>query len=460
MSLSMAHIISIVATLALIMGLGVWSGRRVKNADDFNNGGKSAGTLLVAGTIAGTLVGGSSTIGTAELAYNFGFSAWWFTLGSCIGCLLLAAVYAIPVRRSECATIQEIISREYGKTAGLVTSILTSLGIVLNIVAQILAANALLGSMFGFSPVVCSVVSVVIMACYVLFGGIRGSGILGWVKMGLIYMAAVWCGVLALVLAGGFGGLRDALPATYFYPFARGFGKDFGAGLNVMLGVVSTQTYIQAVLMGRTNREAVRGCLVAAAMTPPVGLFSIFVGMYMRINFPGVAAAEAFPTFILDQLPAIPAGVAMAALLIAVVGTGSGMALGFGAIISNDIYKRFIDRQADKRRMLWVSRVIIMASLVFSAVFTLGSLGSAILTWGFLSMGLRAVVLLAPMTTALFLPGRIPARAAVAASCLGIAAMLAAAIIDLPFDALFVGMLAAALVLAVGLVMGGRRADA
>ena len=150
----------------------------------------------------------------------------------------------------------------------------------------------------------------------------------------------------------------------------------------------------------------------------------------------------------------------MAALLIAVVGTGSGMALGFGAIISNDIYKRFIDRNADKRRMLLVSRVIIMASLVFSAVFTLGSLGSAILTWGFLSMGLRAVVLLAPMTTALFLPGRIPARAALAASCLGIAAMLAAALVDLPFDSLFVGMFAAALVLVVGFVMGGRRVDA
>ncbi len=458
MSLSAAHIIGIVGTLVLIMGLGVWSGRRVKNADDFNTGGKSAGSLLVAGTIAGTLVGGSSTIGTAELAYNFGFSAWWFTLGSCLGCLLLAAVYAKPIRRSECATIQEIISREYGKTAGLVTSILTSLGIVLNIVAQILAANALLGSMFGFSPVLCSVVSVVIMACYVLFGGIRGSGILGWVKMGLIYMAAVWCGVLALVMVGGFDGFREALPGSYFHPFSRGFGKDFGAGLNVMLGVVSTQTYIQAVLMGRTNREAVRGCLMAAAMTPPVGLFSIFVGMYMRMNFPGLSAAEAFPAFILDYLPAIPAGVAMAALLIAVVGTGSGMALGFGAIISNDIYKRFIDKQADERRMLLVSRVIIMASLVFSAVFTLGSLGSAILTWGFLSMGLRAVVLLAPMTSALFLPGRISPRAAVLASCLGIAAMLAAALVELPFDSLFVGMLTAVLVLLIGLLAGRRGA--
>ena len=33
----------------------------------------------------GTLVGGSSTIGTAQLAFDYGISAWWFTLGGGVG---------------------------------------------------------------------------------------------------------------------------------------------------------------------------------------------------------------------------------------------------------------------------------------------------------------------------------------------------------------------------------------
>ncbi len=459
MALSPIHIVSIVLTLLVIMSLGVLSGRRVKNAADFNTGGKSAGALLVAGIITGTLIGGSSTIGTAELGFNFGLSAWWFTLGASLGCLLLALIYARPVRRSECTTIQQIISTEYGPTAGLVTSILTAIGIVLNIVAQILAANALLGSMFGLNPFWCSAISVVIMACYVLFGGIKGSGLLGLVKLALLYMATVACGLLAIRMHGGLGEFYASLPKVqYMNLFARGFGTDFGVGLNVALGVISTQTYIQAALAGRSNAEAVKGCLFAATLTPPIGFFSLFVGMYMQIYFPQIAAAEAFPTFILQFLPGPLAGVALATLLIAVVGTGSGMALGFGTIISNDIYKNFINKQADGKQLLLVSRLIILLTLIASAAFTLGNLGSTILSWGSMSMGLRAVVLLAPMTTALFLPGRVRPTSAVLSSVLGVAVMLAARLFPLPFDSLFVGLLAAALLLLLDLALPKSKA--
>lgn len=453
MSLSWLHMASIVVTLVMIMSLGVFSGRKVKNAADFNTGGKSAGALLVAGTITGTLIGGTSTIGTAEGAFVHGFSAWWFTLGSALGCLILAAVYAKPVRGSDCMTIQEIISVEYGQGARLITSVLTSVGIVLNIVAQILAANALLSVMFGFSAPVCSVISIVIMACYGLFGGIKGSGMLGLVKLMLLYATAIICGGLALCLpGGGFGEFAATLPKMQFFNmFARGVGTDLGVALNVALGVISTQTYIQAVMIGKSNAAAVKGCLLAALLCPPVGFFSILVGLYMRTNFSAMAAAEAFPSFILEFLPAPLAGVALATLLIAVVGTGSGMALGFGTIVSSDIYKEFINQNASGEKQLKVSRMIILLVLVFSALFTLGNLGSAILSWGSMSMGLRAVVLLAPMTAALFLPGRISSRAAVLASVLGIVAMIAGRFVPLGFDSLFLGMMVSVVVLVVDL---------
>ena len=68
-------------------------------------------------------------------------------------------------------------------------------------------------------------------------------------------------------------------------------------------------------------------------------------------------------------------------------------------------------------------------------------------------MGLRAVVLLAPMTTALFLPGRVRPALAVASSVLGVVVMLAARLLNLPFDSLFIGLLAAALILLLDLAL-------
>ena len=73
MRLGMAHLIGLAGTLLVITGIGVWSGRRVSSAEDFSTGGSQAGTTIVIGSLMGTLVGGASTIGTAQLAFTNGF---------------------------------------------------------------------------------------------------------------------------------------------------------------------------------------------------------------------------------------------------------------------------------------------------------------------------------------------------------------------------------------------------
>jgi SSS family solute:Na+ symporter len=231
-----------------------------------------------------------------------------------------------------------------------------------------------------------------------------------------------------------------------------------GAGLSVALGVASTQTYVQAILVAKSDRAARGGALLSAAFIPPIGILSIFVGYHMRAHFPDMAAGQAFPQFLINYLPPALGGVFLATLLIAIVGTGSGMALGFGKIVTNDIYKRYINPNANGKQQLWVTRIVILASLVVSAIFTMGNLSSVILTFGFLSMGLRAVVLLVPMLTALFLPGRMSCRFAIASSVLGLASMLVGEWFNVPFDSLFLGIGVSALVAAVGLAAGRKAA--
>ena len=102
MHLGPLHVVGMLATIGLIVGIGVYSGRKVASAADFSSGGGKAGAWIVCGAIMGTLVSGQATIGTAQLAFSFGMSAWWFTLGSGIGCLILAIGYAAPFRRSGC----------------------------------------------------------------------------------------------------------------------------------------------------------------------------------------------------------------------------------------------------------------------------------------------------------------------------------------------------------------------
>ena len=79
MSLSTTHIITSILAVLITMAPGIYAARKIKNADDYAVGGRSSGIGMVAAAILGTLIGGGSTMGTAQMAYKIGFSAWNFS---------------------------------------------------------------------------------------------------------------------------------------------------------------------------------------------------------------------------------------------------------------------------------------------------------------------------------------------------------------------------------------------
>ena len=66
----------------------------------------------------------------------------WFTLGSGIGCLILAVGYVVPLRHSGSATLLEVIGEKYGLKAEYFGSVLCSIGIFISVIAQVLSSSA------------------------------------------------------------------------------------------------------------------------------------------------------------------------------------------------------------------------------------------------------------------------------------------------------------------------------
>ena len=142
-------------------------------------------------------------------------------------------------------------------------------------------------------------------------------------------------------------------------------------------------------------------------------------------------------------------------LLIAVVGTGAGLSLGMSSIFCRDLYKVYINKQATPERSLTVTRVIIAVILMVCALFSLGDLGDLILGWSFMSMGLRGSVALFPLCTALFMPGKIPSRFAMAAMITGpVFTLIGKFLLPAAIDSLFLGVAASLLVMGIGYIAG------
>lgn len=402
--LSSAHIISIILTLCLVTAIGIYSMKQVKSASDFTVGDRSIGASLVAGTIVGTLVGGASTIGTAQLAFSYGFSSWWFTLGAGIGCMILGFFLAKPLRESGASTGPELLGEVYGERSRLLASLFSSIGIFLNIVGQVLSAVALLTSMFKINPLVAALISVFFIIFYVIFGGVWGTGFVGTLKLLLIYFSMLMVGFLAYNLGGGIVGYRSAFePFPWFSLFGRGMSKDLAAAFAMLVGVVSTQTYLQAVFSGKDVKASQKGAYISGLIIPPIGIAGIFVGLYMRAHFSTIDPKEALPLFVLQFLPDWIGGIVIATLFISVIGTGAGLVLGVSTMLSQDIYKKMIRPNATDSKVLWFSRASIIGVTVLTLLFVVGNLNSLILKWSFLSMGLRGATICFPLLGVLFM---------------------------------------------------------
>ncbi len=479
MTLTATHIIGILLTVGLLLAVSILSGRKVKDAHSFATGGK-AGSWMVCGAILGTLVGGQSTIGTAQLAFSFGLSAWWFTIGAALGALLLGLVYAGPLRRSGCTTLMEVVRKQYGPRAETVGSILFLTGIFISITSQLLSSSAMLGSLFGLPLTATLVIGAVLIAAIVLFGGIKSAGASGIVKLALLYVCSLAAGIAVWRLGHGLAGIRESVEEVYASPLlaqmndiasaedihrrygtflARGPLKDIGGCLSLTLGVVCTQTYAQAVWSAATTRKAQRGAVYCAALIPLIGAACTLVGIYMRGHYVTAAEAaalqaagerlpdgigvienslQAFPSFIIGHLPPWLGGIALGTLLINILGCGSGLVLGASTIVMRDVVHR------DSLRGLRLAIVALLALGVVAAHFMQGAFINDL---GFLSLGLRAAALLLPLSFALWLPGRFTANAVIASMIAGTAAMLAAGLLHLPADPMYYGLAASALAL-------------
>ena len=461
MVLTPAQLTGLLAAVLGIALLAVFTGTRRKSASASN------GTAIVAGIIMGTLVGGSATVGTAQLAYNYGMSAWWFTLGGGLACLVLALGFIGPWRRSGSQTLIGILAKEFGPGAGLAASLLSSVGTFINVISQLIAGTAVIAvaaPSLGLVPAL--LITAAFMALYVVFGGTHGAGVVGILKLGLLYLSMIGCGVMVLVLSGGVSGFLqtvngiDNLAGIRFSSlFARGIGKDGGAALSLILGVLTTQTYAQAVLSAKSDAAARRGTLISAVLIPPIGMGGILVGLFMRAHHPGIAAKTALTAFATGYLPPVLSGILLGTLFIAVVGTGAGLVMGISTIIRRDILARFFDKAAEDKAGSLMGKGIIVLTLLLGVILSSGSLGDTILNFAFMSMGLRGAVVFVPMLCALWAPGKVNRKCAMGAIIAGpVVVLLCGTLFTLPggIDPLFAGVTAALIFCAAGRILGNR----
>ena len=452
MELSLIHIFFMILTIAFVIGSGIYAARSIHSAEGYSLGGRSAGVPLIAGSIAGTIIGGGATVGTAQLAFSYGLAAWWFTLGSGIGLAVMGLFYARRMRASGLATIPEYLNTFYGGRAETASSLISSIGILLSVVASVLPGIQILSAFFHVSPWVSAALLTLLVLGYTFFGGMKSAGVGGIMKMIIICASLMVAGFFAYEDLAALPDFHERFPSMpWFSLFGEGLQPALTSLFSVVIGVLCTQTYVQAIFSASTPITAEIGCIVGALIIIPVGLPSVAIGMYMHAHAPDTLPILVLPAYLIEKENAILAGVALGGIILSLVGSIGGLSLGIGTMISHDLIAPLMRVKNDKL-LLFITRMSVLAVILTGSLVAIMNLDSQVLFWNYLSMGLRGGGIFLPLTLSVFCPGRLKAGWALGSMILSTAgAIVTATIYPLPLSPLFVGLILSALFILPGI---------
>lgn len=441
MALSVWHIGGILLAFVSVFG-AVLRTTRQKSVDGFSVGGRAANAYLVAGALVGTIIGGAATIGTTQSAVSSGFSALWFTVGAALGFLILGAVYAGPLRRSGLKTIAEYMLVHYGKGAAIATSLVSVLGIFFSLVASGIAGMHFLQLLFAASEWVAALLLLVLVVLYVLLGGIKGTAVSGIIKTGLLFGVLCIGGIIARHGIAALPNGGDLLSwSSLSGAAAWSAGKSFATNcLSVIIGVVVTQSYAQAIYSAADTDTAKRGTFLAALICLPVGIPLVLIGIYMQQTVPNLDAVTALPLFMQMHLPDLLGGLGIGAVLLSIIGSLAGLSLGAATSLTVDVAEHGlgINNPAHLFYILQGSLVLVVAA-AFSAAFY--HYDSQVLYWNFLSFSLRGAGIFFPFLCAMYQCGNFSDRSIAAGIYLATGIAIASiGRLPLPVNPLYVGM--------------------
>jgi SSS family solute:Na+ symporter len=337
-------------------------------------------------------------------------------------------------------------------------SIIASIGILFSAVASCLPGIQIIAAIFGITPWPAAIILITLVAAYVFFGGMKGAGVSGMMKLIIIWVTLFIAGATAYLSLKDLPNFAMVFPPSpWFSLMGNNAGMTMGNLFSLIVGIVCTQTYIQAIFSASDSRTAVVGAFAAAMVVIPVGLPSVAIGMFMHANHPDILPILVLPMYLLKYQPAWLGGIGIAGIMLSLIGSIAGLALGIGTMISKDICCDLLNITKNKK-ILWINRSTVVIVTLIACIISILNLKSSVLDWNYMSMALRGGGVFLPLTLAIFAPGVLTPGWAVLSMILStIAAIIANTILHLTINPLFVGIAVSAVFVIIGLLL--RRKD-
>lgn len=381
-----AILATLVGYLLALVAIGVVARRRTRDRDDFFLGGRRLGPLVAAISASASSSSVWTLIGVSGYAWAHGLSAVWI-FPACVGGFVLNWTLIAPRLRVHAAahgalTLTDVLAgagRPGARAVRVLASVLVVGAFTVYIAAQFQGAGETFERNLGLDATSSVLLGSAIVVAYTMLGGFWAVSLTDTLQGLTMALAALALPVLALVAAGGPGGLAEGLAAT-----AReieGFdqldaGASGAAALGLVLGLLGIglgypgQPHVVNRFMALRDEAAQRRARrYALAWAVVVYAGMILLGLCARVILeePVADADHAMLAVIDEQCPPVLAGIVLAAILSAVMSTADSQILVATSSLTHDLGWR----AGDARGHLLRHRLAVLGLCAAAVLFAL-----------------------------------------------------------------------------------------
>lgn len=402
MSATLAIIISSLIILSIGVGISLWIGRRQKDIDDWNVGGRSLPIYVVAGTQFATGMGGGVLVAHVGIGYSAGWSAVTYNLLYSLGIVILV-LFAGWLHKHKFSTLPDIFKRLYGENK-LMMTIATLLAIIVPfgwLCTQLVAFGNLYTQITGISFTLLVVIFAAISLLFVLPGGLASVAWTDFVFGCFMLLLAIVSGIYMLNMAGGWSGIVSNVPEN-IVSFPEGLGA---VGLATIIlwifaifpGALTNQMSYQRIYSSKDPKTARRGFYIAAVAGVISGTWASFMGIAIRSQNPGLENPELASGWFLTQIPTWFLAVYSGFIVATIMSTVSSAIQSVVVNITHDIYKSYINPNVNDRTLLQSSRILSVIVVIIAVALSLyyqQALGWLQATYAYSAAGLLVPIFL------------------------------------------------------------------
>ena len=195
--------------LAILLGIGITSARKIHTATDFTLAGRQVGWLVLLATTAATMLGGGSSIGSVGNVYKVGIAAALIVSAWHLQLIFTGLFVAPRLRGLNLITVGDFFELRFGVLARDFSTLHCIIFLVGACAAQMVGMGTIMAAVMGIDYGVALLIASAITVFYSTVGGMRAVVKTDVLQFLILIVGLGTAAVMLFSRYGGFAGIGE-----------------------------------------------------------------------------------------------------------------------------------------------------------------------------------------------------------------------------------------------------------